>query len=140
MNNGNLLLEREQRVLAAVEIDPERDVVTHEPEHYIPWVLDVLTHMLRPPNSTDAVKHWHPSITVCGTARVGAHVLLGKCVTVSHGAVLGDRVSVGKNTVIGRDVIISPYVRVGRCCVVGDKSVITADVPDHTVVPALTLV
>ena len=46
----------------------------------------------------------------------------------------GRPVSVGDNTVLGYNAVLMAGVQVGYRCIVGANSVVTKDVPDHTVV------
>ena len=46
----------------------------------------------------------------------------------------GQPVTVGPNTVLGYNVVVMAGVQIGERCIVGANSVVTKDVPDHTVV------
>jgi acetyltransferase EpsM len=88
---------------------------------------------------------------VSAAARVGANTIVNSGAIVSHdctiganshiapGAVLAGEVVVGEGALVGMGVTASVGLRIGDRCVIGNGSVVTADVPDGTVVSAGTV-
>jgi acetyltransferase-like isoleucine patch superfamily enzyme len=58
---------------------------------------------------------------------------------IAPGAVLAGEVVVGEGALVGMGVTASVGLRIGDRCVIGNGSVVTADVPDGTVVSAGTV-
>lgn len=79
-----------------------------------------------------------------GKIAIGSYVLIGPRVsifTVNHpflsaqrelGLCIAKPVSIGDHCWIGGDVTISPGAHIGNCCVIGCGSVVTGDIPDHS--------
>ncbi len=87
-----------------------------------------------------------PNVIVNADAVVGKHCILNSASVVEHDcivedfvhiaptAVLGGGVKVGEGTLIGIGAMLLPFVTVGKWCIVGAGAVVTADVPDFSVV------
>jgi acetyltransferase-like isoleucine patch superfamily enzyme len=55
-------------------------------------------------------------------------------VPIAYGGRSGLPVSIGSNSVIGYNTVVMAGVQIGYRCIVGANSVVTKDIPDHTVV------
>lgn len=88
---------------------------------------------------------------VCSAARIGRGVIVNTGAIVSHDCVIGDHshiapgailageVEVGEATLVGMGVTTQLGLRIGSGAIVGNGCVLTADVPDGTIVSAGSL-
>jgi acetyltransferase EpsM len=86
------------------------------------------------------------SVTVNPGAVIGENAILNTGCIVEHhchiadhahiapGVSMGGEVAVGEATLIGVGSVLLPGVEIGKNCVIGAGSVVTADVPDNSVV------
>lgn len=90
-----------------------------------------------------------PQVVVEIDARVGNHCLantgvliahdgaVGDAVNLSPGVLLGGRVTVGDEAFLGLGATVCPRLRIGKGAVVGAASLVTANVPDRTMVAGI---
>jgi sugar O-acyltransferase (sialic acid O-acetyltransferase NeuD family) len=77
---------------------------------------------------------------------IGAHVIINTAASIDHDCVLGDFVHIGpgaivcgqvtiqSGTFVGAGTIITPGVSIGKNCLIYAGSVISKNIPNHTVV------
>lgn len=59
---------------------------------------------------------------------------IGNFAHIAPGAVLTGNVEIGENTLIGANATLLPGIKIGKNCIVGAGSVVTAHVPDNTII------
>jgi len=78
-------------------------------------------------------------VSIGDNVTIGDGSVIGKNATVATGCTVGSGAVIGADVVIGMGAIVSDGVTIGSNAVVGAWSVITKDIPNNRVVPALML-
>ncbi len=64
---------------------------------------------------------------------LGHESVVGRCAHLAAGVVVGGNAHIGDYSLIGMGAVLMPGVRVGRHVTVASNSVVSKDLPDHTV-------